>query len=117
MKPSDPTRTPELDSAVEQPGLGGAPWFGLTRDSAADVATNLRTQVVREVHRETWFVENNGPTEIATFPVERSESRSIRRVQVNGEAAEFAVDDDVIFVRPLRPLKPGAGTTVIVLYR
>jgi hypothetical protein len=117
MTSLEPTGTPELDPAAPPPGLGGAPWFGISRETAADVASTLRTQVVRELHRETWFVENTGPAAVETIPVERNGSRNIRRVQVNGEVAKFATDEDVVFVRPLRPLDSGAGTTVIVLYR
>jgi len=85
--------------------------------SRTNVLPKLRARVVRESRRETWFVVNETDDELGTLPIELEEGRSIRRVQVNGEVAEFSAGVDMVLVRPRRPLRAGAGTIVIIHYR
>ena len=82
-----------------------------------NLADELRTRVVREARRETWFVVNEGTDELATIPIDLREDASLRRVDVNGEAAEFSADESQVLVRPRRALRPGAGTIVILHFR
>lgn len=93
-----------------------------TATAAADsiggvVMPQIRTRVVREARRETWFVVNEGSTDLATIPIELEPGRSLRKVQVNGEVAEFSASLDHALVRPRRALRPGAGTIVMIHFR
>ncbi len=83
----------------------------------SNVLANLQTRVVREARRDTWFVVNETTENLATVPLAASQHRSIRRVQVNGEVAEFSAHDDLVMVRPRHALRPGAGTIIVVHYR
>jgi len=80
-------------------------------------APRLRTRVVREARRETWFVINDGVADITTIPIELRADAALRRVEVNGEASEFTTSGDEVLVQPRRPLRPGAGTIVILHFR
>lgn len=84
---------------------------------SAQVLPRLQTRVVREARRETWFVVNETGDDLATIPIELGEARSIRRVQVNGEVAEFSASPELVLVRPRLPLRPGAGTIVVIHFR
>lgn len=77
----------------------------------------LHTRVVREARRETWFVVNQSDDDLATIPIQLVQERSIRRVQVNGEVAEFSASPEIVLVRPRLPLRPGAGTIVVIHFR
>lgn len=72
---------------------------------------------VREARRITWFVVNETGDELATIPIELGEPRSISRVQVNGEVAEFSATRELVLVRPRRTLRAGAGTIVVIHFR
>lgn len=85
--------------------------------NAVSLLPKLQTRVVREAMRETWFIVNETADAIATIPIEVSSIRGIRRVQVNGEVAEFSASADMILVRPRRPLRAGSGTIVVVHFR
>ena len=85
--------------------------------SRTNVAPQLRSRVVREARRETWFVVNEGEEDIATLPIEPRGDAALRRVEVNGEVAEFSADADLVLVRPRRALRAGAGTIVVLHYR
>ncbi len=86
---------------------------------AADtnVGAELRSRVVREARRETWFVVNEGSEDLATIPIDLRENASLRRVEVNGEASEFSADEQQVLVRPRRILRAGAGTIVVLHFR
>lgn len=86
-------------------------------DAPTTAGVRLRTRVVREPRRETWFVVNESDDDIATIPVELAAVRSIRNVQVNGEVAEFTAGPELVLVRPQRPLRAGAGTIVVLHFR
>jgi hypothetical protein len=81
------------------------------------VLPQIRTRVVREARRETWFVVNETDDELATIPIQLPEPRGIRRVQVNGEVAEFSASPELVLVRPRHPLRAGAGTIVMIHFR
>lgn len=81
------------------------------------LSQELGTRLVREARRDTWFIVNNSGDDIATIPVSMRENASVRRAHVNGEVAEFSASPDAILVRPLRPLRKGAGTIVVIHYR
>lgn len=83
----------------------------------ASLLPHLRTRVVREARRETWFVVNETGDELGTIPIELEPGRSIRRVQVNGEVAEFSASPDVVLVRPRRALRANQGTIVMIHFR
>jgi hypothetical protein len=85
--------------------------------SRTNVLPRLRTRVVREARREAWFVVNESGDELATIPIELEVGRLIRRVEVNGEVAEFSAGTDLLLVRPSRPLRANAGTIVMVHFR
>jgi hypothetical protein len=85
--------------------------------SGTNVAHDLRTRVVREARRETWFVVNEGTDEIASVPLPLRGDASLRRVEVNGEVAEFSAGETELLVRPRRALRPGAGTIVVLHFR
>lgn len=85
--------------------------------SRTNVLPQLKTRVVREARRETWFVVNESGDTLASLPIELEAGRSIRRVEVNGEVAEFTAGPDLVLVRPLRPLRAGAGTIVMLHFR
>ena len=85
--------------------------------AASALLPQLRTRVVREARRETWFVVNETDDEIGTIPISLDAGRSIRRVQVNGEVAEFSASPEIVMVRPRRPLRAGQGTIVMVHFR
>ena len=85
--------------------------------SRTNVMPQLRCRVVRESRRETWFVVNETGDELATLPLELDMGRSISRVRCNGEVAEFSAGPDLLLVRPLRPLRAGAGTIVEIHFR
>lgn len=86
---------------------------------AADtnVGGELRTRVVREARRETWFVVNEGVEDLATIPIDLRPDSSLRRVEVNGEVSEFSADEVQVLVRPRRILRAGAGTIVVLHFR
>lgn len=88
-----------------------------TAASWSNIAQQLRTRVVREARRETWFVVNEGIDEIATIPLDLRDDASLRRVDVNGEVAEFSADEHQVLVRPRRVLRAGAGTLVVLHFR
>jgi hypothetical protein len=77
----------------------------------------LRTRVVREARRETWFLVNEGDVDLTALPIELRADASLRRVEVNGEASEFSSSGDQVVVTPRRPLRSGAGTIVILHFR
>ena len=87
----------------------------IARDT--NVAGELRTRVVREARRETWFVVNEGADDLATIPIDLRTDASLRRVEVNGEVAEFSADERQVLVRPRRALRAGAGTIVVLHFR
>lgn len=82
-----------------------------------NVDAQLRTRVVRESRRHTWFVVNEGAEELATIPLALTGDGALRRVEVNGEVAEFSATEDQVLVRPRRVLRPGAGTIVVFHFR
>ena len=81
------------------------------------LGVQLRTRVVREARRETWFVVNEGSEDLGTLPIALRPDHSLRRVEVNGEVAEFSAEEHHVLVRPRRPLRGGAGTIVILHFR
>ncbi|MCB0878572.1 MAG: hypothetical protein KDC46_06285 [Thermoleophilia bacterium] len=85
--------------------------------AGTNVAEQLRSRVVREARRETWFVVNEGDDDLATLPIDLRPDASLRRVEVNGEATEFSADEDQVLVRPRRALRAGAGTIVVLHFR
>ncbi len=85
--------------------------------AGTNVGEQLRTRVVREARRETWFVVNEGSDDVATLPLQLRADASLRRVEVNGEVAEFSASEDQVLVRPRRALRAGAGTIVILHFR
>lgn len=85
--------------------------------ASTNVAAQLRTRVVREARRETWFVVNEGEQDIATIPIDLRSAASLRRVEVNGEVAEFSASESTVLVRPRRALRGGAGTIVVLHFR
>jgi hypothetical protein len=108
---TDPTTTdaPPVDPAFEGDLVEPA--------TNSNVAHELRTRVVREARRETWFVVNEGSDELASVPLPLRDDASLRRVEVNGEVAEFTADETDLVVRPRRALRPGAGTIVVLHFR
>lgn len=90
----------------------------LTTSDQPEVApVALRSRCVREAHRHTWFVVNEGVTPLATIPLARASDATVGRVEVNGEAAEFTTDADTVYVVTRRELRPGAGTIVVLHFR
>lgn len=87
------------------------------QSSMTNVDVQLRTRVVREARRETWFVVNEGAEDLATIPIALREDASLRRVEVNGEVAEFTADVETVLVRPRMLLRAGAGTIVVLHFR
>ena len=85
--------------------------------AGTNLAGELRSRVVREARRETWFVVNEGDDDLATIPIELCQDASLRRVEVNGEATEFSADEEQVLVRPRRALRAGAGTIVVLHFR
>lgn len=81
------------------------------------VEHQIRARVVREARRETWFVVNEGDEAIATVPLDLRSDGTLRRVEVNGEVAEFTASKTQVLVRPRRPLHAGAGTLIILHFR
>lgn len=108
LEPTAPIDAPTLDDSPGEPSTAGV---------GTNVAGDLRTRVVREARRETWFVVNESDEEIATLPLELRGDASLRRVDVNGEVTEFSADETQVLVRPRRPLRPGAGTLVVLHFR
>ncbi|MEO6867918.1 MAG: hypothetical protein ABI200_07845 [Gaiellales bacterium] len=107
---TDPTYTaPDLDASQAEDVAESA--------HGTNVSADLRTRVVREARRETWFVVNEGSEELATIPIDLHDRSALRRVEVNGEAAEFSASPDQVLVRPRRILRPGAGTLIILHFR
>jgi hypothetical protein len=102
--------TPEFSDALHAEAVDGVA-------ARSNVAAALRSRVVREARRETWFVVNEGPEDIATIPVELRGDASLRRVDVNGEVAEFSASEHEVLVRPRRALRAGAGTIVVLHFR
>jgi hypothetical protein len=104
-------------------GVSGSATHGSPYDeelglrTRTNVLPQLRSRVVREARRETWFVVNETGDDLATIPIELDPGRGIRRVQVNGEVAEFSAGVDLALVRPRVPLRPGAGTIVMIHFR
>ena len=88
-----------------------------TAPQGATVGEQLRTRVVREARRETWFVVNEGADDIATIPLDLRSDAALRRVEVNGEVAEFSSDTESVLVRPRMKLRAGAGTIVVLHFR
>lgn len=86
-------------------------------DDAAIPQVKLSSRVVREAMRDTWFVVNEDEADADVLPIALRDERAIRRVHVNGEVAEFSPLPGTLLVRPLRPLRVGAGTIVVVNYR
>ncbi len=82
-----------------------------------NVAGQLRSRVVREARRETWFVVNEGDDDLATLPIDLRQDVALRRVEVNGEATEFSAGETQVLVRPRRALRAGAGTIVVLHFR
>lgn len=82
-----------------------------------NVGGELRSRVVREARRETWFVVNEGSDDLATIPIDLRSDSSLRRVEVNGEVSEFSADEHQVLVRPRRILRAGAGTIVVLHFR
>lgn len=109
------------DAAASLDGITAPNGTGVTGEIDPSIAINvlpkLQTRVVREARRETWFVVNETGDELATVPIVLGEGRSIRRVQVNGEVAEFSASPGLVLVRPRRPLRAGAGTIVVIHLR
>lgn len=102
----DPQVAPaESDARVEATAAG------------TNVAGQLRSRVVREARRETWFVVNEGDDDLATIPIDLRQDASLRRVEVNGEASEFSAGETQVLVRPRRLLRAGAGTIVVLHFR
>jgi hypothetical protein len=84
---------------------------------ATNVSAQLRTRVVREARRETWFVVNEGSDDIATIPLDLRADATLSRVHVNGEVAEFSADLTSVLVRPRIALRAGAGTIVVLHFK
>lgn len=82
-----------------------------------NVSDQLRTRVVREARRETWFVVNEGSDDVGSLPLPVRGDASLRRVDVNGEVAEFSASQTEVIVRPRRTLRAGAGTIVVLHFR
>jgi hypothetical protein len=82
-----------------------------------NVGDQLRSRVVREARRETWFIVNEGTDDLATIPIPLRQDASLRRVDVNGEVAEFSADETQVLVRPRRILRAGTGTLVVLHFR
>lgn len=82
-----------------------------------NVGSELRSRVVREARRETWFVVNEGSEDLGTIPIDLRQDASLRRVEVNGEVSEFSADEQQVLVRPRRILRAGAGTIVVLHFR
>ena len=80
-------------------------------------AVTLRSRVVREAHRHTWFVVNEGATPLTVIPLERTTDSNLRRVEFNGEVAEFTTGPGTVLVEPRRELRAGAGTIVVLHFR
>jgi hypothetical protein len=104
-EPSSPIESP-IDDSHDEPVT-----------ASSNIAQQIRTRVVREARRETWFVVNEGTEEIATIPLELRDDASLRRVDVNGEVAEFTADETQVLVRPRRTLRAGAGTLIVLHFR
>jgi hypothetical protein len=85
--------------------------------AGTNVAGELRSRVVREARRETWFVVNEGTEDLATIPIDLRQDASLRRVEVNGEVSEFSAGAEQVLVRPRRILRAGAGTIVVLHFR
>lgn len=88
-----------------------------TTPTTLAVPGDLRARVVREARRETWFVVNEGTVELTVLALELREGNALRRVDINGEVAEFDVDDAIVRVQARRALRPGAGTIVVLHFR
>jgi len=99
--PDSPTDTHESSTTVHVPAT----------------SARVRARVVREARRETWFVVNEGTDDLATLPIDVRPLTSLRRVEVNGEAAEFSADEHQVLVRPRIPLRASSGTIVVLHYR
>lgn len=110
---------PMTDPVTHFPVPSDAPQAGDSEAIAADtnVGSELRSRVVREARRETWFVVNEGAEDLATIPIDLRSDSSLRRVEVNGEVSEFSADEDQVLVRPRRILRSGAGTIVVLHFR
>ena len=72
---------------------------------------------MREAHRHTWFVVNEGVAPLTKIPLARTSDATVGRVEVNGEVAEYTTDEHTVFVEPRRELRPGAGTIVVLHFR
>lgn len=78
----------------------------------------LRCRVVREARRHTWFVVNEGSAPLVQIPLDLMGDGPVRRAEVNGELAEFDVEDDArVLVTPRRALRSGAGTIIVLHLR
>ncbi|MCW2922504.1 MAG: hypothetical protein JWL76_2378 [Thermoleophilia bacterium] len=116
----DAARMPPMTDPVTQlPVSPDAPLAGDAEAIAADtnVGSELRSRVVREARRETWFVVNEGIDDLATIPIDLRQDASLRRVEVNGEVSEFSAGEEQVLVRPRRILRAGAGTIVVLHFR
>lgn len=105
------------DPAAVQPGAAAASADAEPTAAGTNVAEQLRSRVVREARRETWFVVNEGDDDLATIPIDLRQDASLRRVEVNGEVSEFSAGEDQVLVRPRRLLRAGAGTIVVLHFR
>jgi hypothetical protein len=88
-----------------------------SNEPSTNVSSTLRTRVVREARRETWFVVNEDTEDVATIPLALRPAAGLRRVDVNGEVAEFSADETTVLVRPRRALRAGAGTIIVLHFR
>lgn len=113
---SEPLHTPpSLDAP--RPGTVDAGAETVAGALGTNVAGQLRSRVVREARRETWFVVNEGDEDIATIPIDLRDDSSLRRVEVNGEVSEFSADEDQVLVRPRLLLRAGSGTIIVLHFR
>ena len=111
-----PPMTDPVTQLQESPGTSHAEDVeAIAADT--NVGSELRSRVVREARRETWFVVNEGSEDLATIPIDLRQDASLRRVEVNGEVSEFSADERQVLVRPRRILRAGAGTIVVLHFR
>jgi hypothetical protein len=103
--------------AEHRPPITSAPAAGSADDLALDVRPQLRTRVVREARRETWFVVNEAGADLVTIPLPARPDAGLRRAEVNGEASAFTTTDVEVLVQPRKALRPGAGTIVVLHFR
>lgn len=114
-----PPMVPRDDILVGSPADTAAHLDVPTAASLAQIAAGLQTRCVPESRRETWFVVNNtdAPLTWVALPLEEHRIGTIRRVQVNGEAAAFSDQAPYLAIELVRTLRIGQGTIVVVQYR